>query len=923
MKKLLLVLTLAAGTALALASFAHAGGPQRSGKLAARSAPIVSAITPSSAANDLDAQVTVTGSGFATSGAVKVLLGATGLTNVAVAGDGTLTATVPWGLSPGVYPVTVTNPDGAKASLPAAFTVTQGIGTWNGGQLFGGDVHQILMKPGDSNTLYAQAYDVGLFRSTDAGEHWTFTTGNVAGNILFRTDPLHPTWLWVCAYDGLRRSTDEGDTWSSVYPHTWPDGRTPYQEDVFASPYDPNTLFVCSYSEPGGSGSQPGGAQGLIKSTDGGAHWRIVLGGNGAANAAADVGVEDVAFDPADASKMVLVSHDGRVFQSTNAGDNWTEVAKPPLTDMGLGGVITYNAFKPAGSEEVWLSSPVSGTVYKSTDASLSGWHAMILNPYGGWGVSSIKFAGANSVYAGAHYSSDGGTTWQPYGPLTRTGEICLDPNDPQVVYLGDSTYGVLKTTDSGAQWAPKDNGLTGMKTNAVVVSAADPRRVYAMFGNWPGVYRSDDGATTWNYLPVPGSGAIRMLCEDPFNSQHLYAADWTGLYTSSDTGATWSGTPWTMPPDAGSAFVLQADSHQDGHLLVAFDNGTYGSGSGRLYSTADHGATWQAVSVAPGLAWITRIVFDPQTPGLVYLATRGTGIYRSTDAGQTWQRIDDQKQPDMASAEHLVIATQPQHAVFAESTSFTDYASVDGGDTWKKVNSLGGGTTGFLFLNGDSTHLYRASFFGLNSSSDLGGTWTQASGALGSLHVTALGCGVAGDQAILYAATCGGTPGVSSGTGARAAAAGITGLLAPGAGSAGAPALTAGSAGITALAPRADASQLVQAGVYRYVQVVSAKVTLKLSGLKKGALKMGRRLTAGGVVTPSRVTAKVKVVLQRRKGHKWVGVKAVMQAVGKGGAYTWKYKPARRGSYRVQATIVKTATHPAATAKWRAFAVE
>jgi Sortilin, neurotensin receptor 3,/IPT/TIG domain len=920
MKKLLPCLTLVGLLVLALGAAASAKPPTLASLAAAvsgtapgaagsawaapadRISPTANTVSPALWANDIDTAVTISGSGFVAT--PKVSLGSTALTGVTWVNGTTLTATVPWGLNPGLYPITVTNPDGAKASLPAAFTVTQGIGTWNGGQLFGGDGRQIFMKPGDPSTLYAQAYDVGLFRSTDAGEHWTFVTGNVAGNILFRTDPLHSTWLYVCAYDGLRRSTDEGDTWTTVYGNTWPDGRRPYQEDVFPSPSDPNTLFICSYSEPASSGSQPGGAQGLIKSTDGGAHWKIVLGGSGSANAAADVGVEDVAFDPVDASRMVLVSHDGRVFQSTNAGEGWSEVAKPPVTDMGLGGVITYNPFKPAGSEEVWLSSPLSNVVYKSADAALSGWQAMTLGPYNGWGVSSIKFAGVDSVYAGHHHSPDGGTTWQRYGPPTRTGEICLDPSDPQVVYLGDSTYGVVKTTDGGAQWVPKDNGLTGMKTNTVVVSRADPRRVYAMFGNWPGVYRSDDGATTWNYLPVPGSGAIRMLCEDPFNPQHLYAADWTGLYTSTDTGATWTGTPWTMPPDAGAAFVLEADPHQDGHLLVAFENGTYGNGNGRLYSSADHGATWQAVSVAPGVAWITRIVFDPQTPGLVYLATRGTGIYRSTNGGQTWQRVDDQKQPEMASTEHLVIAARPQHAVFAESASFTDYASLDGGDTWKKVNSVGGGTTGFLFLNGDSTRLYRASFFGLYSSSDLGGTWTQASGALGGLHVTALGCGVTGDQAILYAATCGGTPGAaSSGTGARAVA--------------------AGSAGPSALAPRAATSQLVKAGVYRYVQVVSAKVTLKLTGLKKSALKIGRRLTAGGVVTPSRVTGKVKLVVQQRKGRKWVGVKTVMQAVGKGGVYTWKYKPARRGSYRLQVTIVKTATHPAATAKWRAFAVK
>ena len=84
-----------------------------------------------------------------------VSLGSTSLTDVTWVDSTTLTATVPWAMDPGVYALTVVNPDGGTGSLAGAFTVTQGIGEWNGGDLFGGPVPQLLLKPGDPNTLYA------------------------------------------------------------------------------------------------------------------------------------------------------------------------------------------------------------------------------------------------------------------------------------------------------------------------------------------------------------------------------------------------------------------------------------------------------------------------------------------------------------------------------------------------------------------------------------------------------------------------------------------------------------------------------------------------------------------------------------------------------------------------------------------------
>ena len=73
--------------------------------------------------NDIDTSVTITGADFAATPTVS--LGSTPLTNVTLVDSTTLTATVPWGMDPGTYDLTVTNPDGGSGSLPGAFTVTR------------------------------------------------------------------------------------------------------------------------------------------------------------------------------------------------------------------------------------------------------------------------------------------------------------------------------------------------------------------------------------------------------------------------------------------------------------------------------------------------------------------------------------------------------------------------------------------------------------------------------------------------------------------------------------------------------------------------------------------------------------------------------------------------------------------------------
>ena len=122
----------------------------------------------------------------------------------------------------------------------------------------------------------------------------------------------------------------------------------------------------------------------------------------------------------------------------------------------------------------------------------------------------------------------------------------------------------------------------------------------------------------------------------------------------------------------------------------------------------------------------------------------------------------------------------------------------------------------------------------------------------------------------------------------------------------------------------QSGASKTYSLTVTRAAALITPHLTLKLSGLISGALKLGKRLTAKGSVMPTSLAgAKVTLAVQRKVGGKWRKVISVAHTVAASGAYGWKYKPAKKGSYRIRATIAKTAANTAAATKWNTFKVK
>jgi hypothetical protein len=247
---------------------------------------------------------------------------------------------------------------------------------------------------------------------------------------------------------------------------------------------------------------------------------------------------------------------------------------------------------------------------------------------------SSLVAAGMGT---GLYLSSDDGRTWtDPNGEGLGTGAVAtinaaaFDPQDEATMYASlNACCGVYKTTDGGLHWA-----LTTLRvgdTWKIIVDPTDSETVYAGTGATP--YRTIDGGGYWEsvHQGIPATLGLNSLAIDPNNPNILFAATKSetvpsdpesGIYRSTDGATTWQRS------SEGLVDVWTLD------MVVA------PSDSQRIYTSSgfvstDGGASWSPMGMG-GYA----VAVDPTDALTVYVGTMDEGVSRSRDGGGTWQNM-------------------------------------------------------------------------------------------------------------------------------------------------------------------------------------------------------------------------------------------------------------------------------------------
>ncbi len=220
---------------------------------------------------------------------------------------------------------------------------------------------------------------------------------------------------------------------------------------------------------------------------------------------------------------------------------------------------------------------------------------------------------------------------------------------------------GVNRWTPGTPNWGPE----------FVTSVAVHPRNPDVVFARGDGLWRSDDGGTTWTRLDLSQSFAL-ALALDPRSERVLYVdAKGGGVLRSTDGGRTWppAAAPGTSPPSVYDLTI--APSAPDTLFSYAFgpENG--------VYRSRDSGATWQLV--LPSL-YLVGIAVDPSDADLVYAAASNQGVLKSTDGGDHWAASNAGLLALRADA--IAVDSQDSRLLYLANAGLV-FRSTDGGATW------------------------------------------------------------------------------------------------------------------------------------------------------------------------------------------------------------------------------------------------
>jgi len=586
----------------------------------------------------------------------------------------------------------------------------------------------------------------GVYKSTDAGETWTHVGLQKTRHISrLRIHPTNPDIVYVAAMGdmfgpnperGVYRTTDGGESWEQILYK----GETTGSVDLDIDRNNPDVILAAMnhhvtypWNEESG-----GPTSGLFKSTDGGDTWTDVTRNPGMPTVM--VGKIGIAISPADSDRIyAFVEADaglGGIYRSDDGADTWQ------MTHQELDGLQLANSFHhitadPQDPDIVYIQ-PITG-FQKSIDAGRTfepmptlGWdpHALWISPNdsrrmidGGDGGAAVTLNGGESwsslenqptadllslavddqepywIYAAQNDNShiampsqtdDPAIAWMHYLPLPigEGGHTAVQP-DGSVVYAADRSklFRFIRKTGQRREisvWPEVEYGM-GVKdvkyrfyySFPVLLSPHDPGVLYtaAQF-----MFRSSDEGQTWDTISpdltqnredvmsgVPGgpissngsslffSSVIRTIAESPLREGELWVGtDDSTVQVSRDGGASWLDVSPPDLPEWTTITAIDVSAHQPGTVYISGGRHRVSDRTPYLYKTTDYGNTWQRITNGIGdfdYSWVIRE--DPVRQGLLYAGTE-TGAYVSFDAGESWQSLRRNLPPVLVM--HMVV---------------------------------------------------------------------------------------------------------------------------------------------------------------------------------------------------------------------------------------------------------------------------
>ena len=307
---------------------------------------------------------------------------------------------------------------------------------------------------------------------------------------------------------------------------------------------------------------------------------------------------------------------------------------------------------------------------------------------------------------------------WRSVGPFRggRVIAVAGHPTEFATFYMGSTGGGIWKTEDGGTYWENISDGFfKRASVGAIAIAESDPNVIYVGMGestirsnvsHGDGVYKSTDGGRTWRHCGLTETRNIGKVRVHPSNPDLVYVGAFghahgpnteRGVYRSKDGGETWEQVLFRSA-EAG-VVDLSLDATNPRIIYAAFWEGVHrahelisgGPGSG-LFRSTDGGDTWTEISRTPGmptgLLGRMGIVASPAKPGRVWaiVEAKDGAVLRSDDFGDSWERVNEGGEVRQRPWYYMHVFADPVDPETVWIMNLNAWKSSDGGRNFVQV---------------------------------------------------------------------------------------------------------------------------------------------------------------------------------------------------------------------------------------------
>jgi photosystem II stability/assembly factor-like uncharacterized protein len=608
------------------------------------------------------------------------------------------------GNRPGGMSLLPLHPRNTRAIRPA------GSGNWFSLGPLGGDVFDAAASTVDANIVLAGLAPGGsfgtLYRSSDGGNTWS-EVPPLDGTSVFDIEFASDGTAYLGTQDSVRKSTDGGLSWVTLNLGI---GNNDQVFDVALDPEDSSIMWA---GIADAIGLQP---VNVMRSTDSGATWS-----NRTPPLAAPMSCRGIAVDPGNSNTVIAVFGGdfggGQVWTTTDGGDSWID-RSAGLTGNPLNAVV-YDGTRLLVGGGLLFGSQFVG-LYESPDLGAT-W-----NPLhdGTWPVLVVEDIAVDSNDAarifvaidggGVNRTTDGGATWQIGIGDTQAlagRSIRFRPGNSQELFLGTSPLAVFHSTNSGDTFVQSSEGILELDLFSIDANPLKPDEIAVAFQgqNNGGVFSSTDAGTTWLLESAPPTrysavgfapdGTLYAISSGPSSVAQ------EGLYRRENNGS------WTpLGPDQGTLYESDLDTmrfslnNPDLILLGGSDFGVAGS-EATIWRSTDAGQGWNKVYEVGASDKVTdlEIIEDGTDQNMVaaWTSLNGDnigGALRSTDNGASWFNSSPGLPVFLRDPRLCGSPAGPQILFMSAWLSFQSgglFRTTDGGATWASTGWTGNATVG------------------------------------------------------------------------------------------------------------------------------------------------------------------------------------------------------------------------------------